>query len=200
MLRSCLSKALLALVAIVPAQWLCAQSTFPDYPQNAASDYSISTHAADVTIGVKALDDRTEQKTYFDTELSRIGFVPVFVVIQNGSNSDSFLLDKTKLTYGTTNATATTPKTPSKAGQSMAFATIPFIGFIKAITVIKSASLVQQNVLQKELQSTTLSPGASAHGFVYIPVPKNAPRQTIHLQVPITRAGTSDTLLLDLVF
>jgi hypothetical protein len=153
-----------------------------------------------LTIGLVAVEDLKEQKTYFHTEVAPKGFVPVFVVIQNGSKGDSFLFDKTKVTDGPADSSVSTPKEGSKAGESLAVAAVPLVGLFFALKLISNASEVQQNFLQKEMQSTTLSPGASAHGFLYIPVPKNAPRQKIHLRVPITRASADETFVLDLVF
>jgi len=38
------------------------------------------------------------------------------------------------------------------------------------------------------------------HGFLYVPVPKKGPREKVHLQVPITKAGTNETFVLNLYF
>jgi hypothetical protein len=54
--------------------------------------------------------------------------------------------------------------------------------------------------LKKELQSKTLSAGTSAHGFVYVPVPKNTPREKIILRIPVTRTGTDESIVLELAF
>ena len=199
MLSSNLVRFLCALVsvAIVPAY---GQSTFPDYPAKPAGEYSASTQTAGLTIGAEPVDDVEEQKNYFHTEFSKKGFVPVFLVIQNGSNGDNFLFDKAKVRYGPADNGVSTPKEGSKAGQSLALAAIPFVGLFASLKVIQNASEVQQNFVRKELQSTTLSSGASASGFLYIPVPKNTPREKIHLSVPITKAGTDETYVLDLVF
>jgi hypothetical protein len=186
----------LVLLLILPAY---PQSVFPDYPARPVSDYAVSAQAAGFTIGMEALDDVQKQRTYFHTALPKKGFVPVFVVIQNGSNGDSFLFDKTKVRYGPADARVSTPKEGSKAGQSLALAAIPFVGIFGAMRVISNASEVQQNFLKKEIQSTTLSSGASASGFLYIPVPKNTPRQKIRLRVPISKAGLEETFTLDLV-
>ena len=66
--------------------------------------------------------------------------------------------------------------------------------------LISNASWVQENILKKELQSKTLSVGTSTHGFLYVPVPTNTPRQKITLRVPVTRTSTDETFVLELVF
>jgi hypothetical protein len=199
-LRSDLIRILRILIALSLVSHLFAASTFPSYPVRLANAYAVSAETDGLTIGIEAVEDPKEQETYFHTPLAPKGFAPIFVVIQNGSNGDSFLFDKTKVTYGPADSGVSTPKEGSKAGQSLAAAAVPFVGLFAAIKIISNASEVQQNFLKKEIQSTTLSPGASAHGFLYIQVPKNAPRQKIHLRVPITRTGADKTFVLDLFF
>jgi hypothetical protein len=191
------SRIILALSLIAP---VCAAAEFPDYPVHKAREYDISTGTAGVTIGIQPLEDLSEQQNYFHTELAPKGFIPVFVVIQNGSHEESFLFDKTKVRCGADDSNVATPKEGSKAGKALAASAIPFVGIFASMQIISNASQVQQNFLRKEMQSTTLSPGASAHGFLYVPVPKKTARQKIHLRVPITRAGTDDTFNLDLEF
>ena len=200
MQRGVLVGILRTLVALSLVPPVYAASTFPDYPVIRASDYAVSTQTTGLTIGVKTVENLKEQETYFHTELTPKGFVPVFVVIQNGSSGDSFLFDKTKVTYGPADSSASTPKLGSKAGESLVVAAVPFVGLFAALKIISNVSQVQQNLLKKEVQSTTLSPGTSTHGFLYIPVPKDAPREKLHLRVPITRAGADEAFVLDLVF
>ena len=187
-------------VALSLGSPVCAQNKFPDYPVRQPGDYAITTERAGLSLGIQPVEDLPEQRTYFRTDVATLGIVPVFVVIHNATNGDSFLFDKTKVTYGPADSTVSTPKTGSKAGQALALSAIPFVGIWPALRVVSNVSQVQQNLLKKELQSTTLSPGASAHGFLYIPVQKDAPRQKLHLRVPITKAGTDEAIVLDLDF
>jgi hypothetical protein len=79
-------------------------------------------------------------------------------------------------------------------------ATLSVSGAFVAMKLISDASWVQENILKKELQSKTLSAGTSAHGFVYVPVPKNTPREKIILRIPVTRTGTDESIVLELAF
>jgi hypothetical protein len=176
-----------------------AASPFPIYPVRQATDYAVSAQAAPLIIAVEPVDDAKDQRFYFHAEIAPMGFVPVFVVIQNTSSEDSFLFDKMKVTYGDA-AGVSTPKTGLKVGESLGLTAIPFVGMFSALSVVRSASEVQQHVLQQELKSTTLSPGASAHGFLYVPVPKKGARSKIHLRVPVARSGGDAPLVLDLIF
>ena len=181
-----------------------AAQKFADYPVHAADSYAVKDSKADLVIGAQPVEDPKEQKTYFDTELAPRGFIPVFIVIENRSREDSFLFDKSAVTCGPDDSGLTNLEVRSKAerpavaGLSML---APAGGFI-VMAKVNSASHVQQNILKKELQSKTLSPAASAHGFLYIPAPKNGPRPKIHLRIPVTKLGAEkpETFVLDLVF
>jgi hypothetical protein len=187
----------LALSAVTGA---CFAASFPDYPVLRAVDYAVSTEAAGVTIGVQSVDDLKEQREYFNAVLTSQGFVPVFVVIQNGSNGDSFLFDTSKVTYGAADSEISAPKVGLRKAAAITTFFVPFVGPFAAAKLISGPLQVQQNLLKKGIESTTPSPRASAHGFLYVPVPKNAPRQKIRLRVPITKAGTNDTFILDVTF
>lgn len=180
---------------------VCAADKFPDYPVRPAGEYAVTTGQAGLIVGVQAVEDLQEQKTYFNTELTPKGFVPVFVVIQNESSGDSFLFDKTKLAYGNSGGAA--PDARSQAGEAaavMSLAAVSLAGAFIAMKLISNASLVQQNILKKEVQSKTLSPGTSVHGFLYVPAPKKGVREMIRLQVPVTRVGSDDHFVLNLIF
>jgi hypothetical protein len=187
-------------LSLVPPVY--AAQKFPDYPVRPAGDYAVTAERAGLIIGVQPVEDPKEQKTYFHTELTPKGFIPVFIVMLNGSSGDSFLFDKTGITYGPVDSNLlSTPKARPNRVESI------LLGGVFAGQAISNASEVQQNILKKELQSTTLSPGASVHGFLYVPVPeqsrlqdKTHPPQKLHLRVPITRASSGESLVLDLVF
>jgi len=150
-----------------------AADKFRDYPVLPASEYAIRAERAGITIGVQPIEDLDDQKTYFDAKLTPQGFIPVFIVIQNGSSADTFLFDQTNVGYG---------------------------GAFYNFTPNRGLTKVQENIMKRQVKSKTLSPGASVHGFLYIPVPKKGPREKIHLQVPMTRAGTSETFVMNLLF
>jgi len=181
-----------------------AQQKFADYPVHAADSYAVKAENTGLVIGAQPVEDPKEQKVYFDTELIPRGFIPVFIVIENRSKEDSFLFDKSAITCGPDEAgishleVRSKAERPDVAGLSLL---APAGGFI-VMAKVNSASHVQQNILKKELQSKTLSPLASGHGFLYIPAPKNGPRPKIHLRIPVTKlsAEKPETFVLDLVF
>jgi hypothetical protein len=55
--------------------------------------------------------------------------------------------------------------------------------------------------LKRELQSATLSPGTSAHGFVFVPARwQHSLRDKIQLTIPFTLPESSETVTIDLAF
>ena len=146
---------------------------------------------------MEPVENPKDQDTYFHAALTAKGFLPVFIVIENNSTEDSFLFDKTSLTFGST------PESRSKAGEGIGLVSavaISPVGMLVAAKLISNASQVQENLLKKEVQSRTLSPGTSTHGFLFAPVPKKGFREKLNLQVPITRLSTNEKLVLDLSF
>jgi hypothetical protein len=154
-------------------QLLHAAHSFPDYPVRPADRYAVKAERNGVVVGAEAVEDPNDQQTYFNTKLRQKGFLPVFVVLSNNS-TESFILEKQNIGFGGVSDAAA-------ANAGTAF-----------------GSDVLQNILKKTLQSSTLSPGTSVHGFLYVPVPKNRGREKIHIQVPITHAGTHETFILNL--
>jgi hypothetical protein len=204
-----LVKCAYVLVVLSIMQPIYASEKFPDYPVRPAGDYAVTAKQGDVTIGLEPVEDPKEQKIYFDTELTAKGVIPVFIVMQNGSTGDSFLFDKTKVTYGPVDSTLSTPKMGEKAakGANVAYTAsalaISPAGMVVAIALASKAvhgTQIQESILKKEMQSKTLSPGVSAHGFLYVQVPKKGPREKIHLQIPVTKASTEELVIFDLFF
>jgi len=177
-----------------------AESTFPDYPVTSAQKCSVSAENKGVTVGLTPVEDSQKQTIYFRAQLKKNGFVPVFIVIENGTGSDALLFDKTKITYGAANSSIPSVHIGPGAKKLVAIDLIPFAGPVVAPQIAAPASIVRQNLMKKEIQSKTLAPGESASGFLYIPIDKNAPRGKIVLQVPISKAGTDETFDLNLTF
>ena len=197
-----ISSGILGLIFLSCSVPVRSAQKFPDYPVRRPSDSSISLRQDDVSIGLVPVESVEDQMSYFHTALSPKGFLPVLVVVHNISKFDSLLLDKGGISSGMVDSAQTAPK-ENTAGQKTAIASaslIPFIGPFISMGMAKDASEVKQNMLIQELHSRTLSPGDTAHGFLYIPIPKKGPRPKIHLQLPIAWAGSDKTSVLNFNF
>lgn len=190
----------LGLISIFFPLVLAAVSTFPTYPSRQAREYPVSVENAGIAIGLEPVENSPAQETYFHTDLKKKGFLPIFLVIENGTSASSFIFDKTRVTYGPADSAISTPQPGVGAGPVLALSAIPFVGVFAAADVISKASQIQENLLKREIQSTTLSPGISVRGFLYIPISRKGPRGKTTLHVPISKAGTNETFDLNLVF
>lgn len=74
-----------------------ASHQLPDYPARAASDYSIKAAEAGAIVGIEPFDESGLQKTYFNARLTEKCILPVFVVVQNTSATDSIIFDKSAI-------------------------------------------------------------------------------------------------------
>jgi len=195
-----LSSLLVVLSLVSPAY---AGTKFADYPQRKASECTIKVNKLGLVVGIQPVEDQNDQKTYFNTDLTKKGFIPVYVVIENQSSTDSFLFDKAGVKVGVGTAAGSGPDANSKSVETLqvvsALAISP-VGIIIGAKLAKDEALVQTNLLKKEVQSKTLSPASSTSGFLYLPVPKAGPRQPIHLMISITRSGDDEPFSLDFNF
>ena len=175
---------------------------FAEYPIPKANECTQSAHQDEVYVCLKAMDSDADQITYFHTALSSNGFLPLLVVVQNKSTSKSLLVNKGAISYGLAdpgNAHLRKDTTGEKVAVTTMSA-IPVFGAFIAMGVAKDVSQVKQNLMLRELQSGTLSPGETMHGFLYVPIPKKGTRPTIHLQFPIAWAGSDQTTVLPFNF
>ncbi len=107
------------------------------------------------------MEDLNDQKNYFSMELTRRGLIPVYMVIENQSGDDSFLFDKTAISFAVGITAGAGPDISSKSLQTLQVASalvISPVGIIVGAKLAKDEAAVQRNLVMKEVQSKTLSP------------------------------------------
>ena len=169
-----------------------ASRQLPDYPARPAGDYSIKAAEAGAIVGIEPFDESGLQKTYFNVRLTEKGILPVFVVVQNASATDSIIFDKS--------AIGLADPADLSGKQNRAIASKLGSGGLLDLGQMRDITDERENMMKKQIRSETLAPQTSVSGFVYIPVPRNQPRPKIHLQVPITGLQTGETTVLNLDF
>jgi len=169
-----------------------ASHHFPDYPVRPAGEYANKVATAGLIVAVEPVETPDEQKTYFDSRLSSKGILPVFIVIQNTSATAAYLFDGSAIGLG--EAAELTGKGARKTASRLGS------GGLVDLTLLKELSDVRENLMKKQVRSKTLAPGSSVHGFVYVPVPTDAARKQIHLQVPLTSTQSGETEVINLFF
>jgi hypothetical protein len=191
------------LVVLCVARPAYAGPKFADYPQRKAAECAFKADKRGLFVGIQPVEDLNDQKNYFDSDLTKKGFIPVYIVIENRSSEDSFLFNKTGVKIGVGTAAGSGPNANSKSVETLqvvsALAISP-VGMIIGAKLAKDQAMIQTNLLKKEVQSKTLSPGSSTSGFLYLPVDKTTPRQPIHLVMSITRSGDDEPFSLDFNF
>jgi hypothetical protein len=183
---------LVTLAILMAAQAAYGSHQLPDYPVRSAGEYTNKVTKAGLVVAVEPVEDLKQQKIYFNAHLSSQGILPVFIVVQNTSATDQYLFDKSAVGLG--EEANLTGKAARKIGSLLGS------GGVVDLTLIKDVTDVRENLMKKEVRSRTLSPGSSVYGFVYVPVPTDAPRKKMHLQVPLTNAQSSETEVVNLFF
>jgi hypothetical protein len=171
-----------------------AGTKFQPYPDRKAADCSTKSDKDGLIVGAEPMENLKDQKTYFGTNLTEKGYLPIFLVVENNSSEDSYLFDKSNVALAAASSGAV-KEARSKKGEVFAMFGIGGIFTMNAIT---KATEVQQNLLKREIQSKTLSLGKSVTGFLYVPVPKEGGRAGINLQIPLVNARTSEVRMMNL--
>jgi hypothetical protein len=183
----------------------CVAASFPDYPVRPASEYANVLTKSGLVVAAIPMEDRQDQHKYFGMDLRSRGYVPVFLVIENQTPSNSVFVRKEGLMYSPaarSGSTLPNPANPRKADKALSVAAaVPTIFSVMATVMVSKSKEVRQNILKRELQTATLSPGASAHGFVFVPAHwQHSLRDKIQLTIPFALPESSETVIMDLAF
>lgn len=182
----------LVCLILVAAQKVGASHRFVDYPAQSAQDYANKVIAKGYIIAVQPIEDANEQKTYFSANLGNRGILPVLIVVQNTSPSDTCLLDESEVGLG--QGQEPTGKAARKTASELGS------GGLLDLSLVREVSDVRDSLVRRQLHSGTLPPGRSISGFVYVPVPTGAPRVKMHLEIPLTNQQNGETWVANLYF
>jgi hypothetical protein len=191
---------LLGLLAFLP-QFLYA-ANFPEYPAKAAREYPGAQTIAGVTVGIEPLSDPAAQKHYFKEDFGKSNFLPVFVVVEDASSSDSFILKRDDIgVYAEEEKMSKSGQAASgrsKTGENIALVSgiaLSPAGMYVAGYLRAKAADIRQNVIKKELRSSTLSPGQKDQGFVYLPLPADPEkRKNLRMRVRVMKVGSDESI------
>src|SRR3989442_1517862 len=100
-------------------------ASFPDYPAKTTTEYANVVTKSGLAVAAVPMEDPQEQQKYFGMNLRSKGYIPVFLVGENQTSADSFILRKEGLIYkqaGRSGSTLPDPARPSKTDKSLAAA------------------------------------------------------------------------------
>lgn len=186
-----------------------AEDKFPPYPVKSATLYSSCQTKNKIRVAIEPISEREQQKKHFDITFESQGFLPVLVVLENGADDGSLLLQRDLVTYHikddqTKGNSTGSPVVGSKAGQSVtavamvAVATASALGiavpamFI-GLKMIAAASKVKQNILVQELRTQTIPSGKAGSGILYLPIGKpGTGKRVVVLNIPLSITGSQE--------
>jgi hypothetical protein len=174
-------------------------ASFPDYPIKRITEYSTTVENSGVVVAAVAVEDRKDQHQYFGMDLRTRGYIPVFLIVENRTPDGSVLLSRDSLTYGSGSTVPGAAKSSKSDKVVNAAAKIPSVYTIMWAIRASKDKARRQHLLETELQSSTLSPRTSVHGFIFVPAPRNyTSRKKIQLTIPFARSGSDDVVTIDL--
>lgn len=172
------------IAALIPLTLLAIN--FADYPSRPAKSYPGALSADGLDVGVDPVHDLDVQKKYFRLTFKIKGYLPVFVVLDNHSSADSFIVNREEIGAFAdgdedTNVTNITSGRSNGGERLMLAGTLALstAGALVAMHMMVRATEIQDKVIKKELRSITLSPGAGCRGFVYLPVSQTPEEQVL---------------------
>jgi len=186
-----------ALEALCWGAGCSAAQRFPDYPVHPAGEYAVKVAKAGVVIAGEPVWEVEQQKKYFGANLRARGYLPVLLVIENAPQADEFLFDYSAVGLGEN--PDLDGKSAKKTANSKTSGGVIDLTLLKADGSLKDVG-IRENLVKRHIRSTTLGPGSTVRGFVYIPVSAQGERTPIHLQVPLTNAKSGEIEVFNITF
>ncbi|MCP4991143.1 MAG: hypothetical protein GY928_35345 [Colwellia sp.] len=175
----------------------------PEYEAN-PSNYNLNSITKEgLFVAIKPLTDKTEIKKYFGTDLLSKNILPVFVIAENNTTSSSFILFKDKISLRQKDASLagdsdyTEARNPEDTAVAVAGGISFFVPAVQIVALpfltplIAQSNEIEHNILSKELQTKTLSPGKKIQGFAYFQIPSNdinLEQFSVHIEALVTKS------------
>jgi hypothetical protein len=165
---------------------------FPEFPVKAAKEYPGAITIEGLTIGVRPIADPDEQHQYFGL---------------NFSTADSFIFNRELIGIYAGEEEQAGPGhselgNPSKTARRLEVAsavTLSIGAAVVASVMMMKAADIKQNLIKKELRSSTLPPGQRSGGFVFVPLPPD-PEKRAHLRMRVQAMKIGSEQPSDFVF
>jgi hypothetical protein len=174
---------------------------YPDYQPLPVAHYGSYQEKTGIAMAVIPMLDVSSQKTYLGVDLAARGFLPVYVVIENHSDTQSVILLRDQLRFSYQGSAAITENPadarPNPSGTKKVVADLAIRwGGVPAVVAFYWASKmsnVRMNLLRKELRSQTVAPSKTGGGFAFVPNRADGrPAEEAFLDVPVQGSGLDE--------
>jgi hypothetical protein len=187
----------------------CAPMKIPPYKADAFNTYKNQVAKNNLYIAVSPMTDEEQQKKYFGVVLADVGVLPVFIIAENRSASQRFLLrdDLISLQNKATKGTFSKPKNTDVADDSDLESTrrgaeIASNVLLSGGAIILSLALaknsvdtkaIQDSLFDKTLYTQTVLPGKTVEGFAYFRLSdKKTNLHDLLLRIEASEEGTQE--------
>jgi len=158
----------------------CAPMKIPAYQSEPFDTYKNKLSKSDLHIAVKPMTDRLEQDKYFGKVLANEGILPVFIIAQNRSSSQRFMLRdnlislqqktmKSRFAKPTQKDAADDSDLEGLRGASQIAGSIVLSLALAKYSVDTKA--IQDSMFDKTLYTQSVLPGKTAEGFAFFKLP-----------------------------
>lgn len=158
----------------------CAPMTIPAYKAEPFDTYKNQRSWNNLHIAVMPMTDKEEQKKYFGKALNKEGILPVFIIAENRSSSQRFMLrdNLISLKQKTSDGRLAKPSQKDAAddsdleglrGASQLVGSV-FLSLALAKNSVDTKA-IQDSMFDKTLYTQSVLPGKTAEGFAFFKLP-----------------------------
>lgn len=147
----------------------CAAPLLPQYPSQPLSTYSDVVEVDGLRVAAHPVTNKETLLRYFGDDLVGRGILPVFLVAENRSERESFLIEKERCSIKSGITFSSNDELPSPNSYALLGA-LP-LGLFWGSHLASQAANTKFALATSELRTTTISPGSGTHGFLYFRLP-----------------------------
>ena len=165
----------------------CSTKTVSVYQPPSPSEHKFLEQTENVSVAIRPMLNNGEQIQYFGTSLTNRGVLPISIVVENRSTSDSYLLTGDQIQVSKT-AKGINPDQVVSVEDATAVGVAGGV-LISPVLILaggkmySDATVTKHSISKNELRRTIVSPGKIKHGFVYASIEKN--QKNIFIMVPL---------------
>ncbi len=171
------------IISFLPAVILlgCSNLLLPDFELDSIDQYPYRQKLDGLEVVVQPFLDTQENEKYFGIDFLTTGYVPILIIVNNLS-TNSYIIWKNKIVLEIDKPIESAGDKLNKdlfAQQNILESDSYTAAYFSPATSlflqneVQDLQEVKRNLLENEFQTTTISPGKEAHGFMYFKLPQS---------------------------